>query len=126
LTDRLAAKVGYTLDKLKLIISVVLIAAGIAGFYYYADQALLYRVLGLLAVLGAATGVALTTQVGGETIAFGRNAILEVKRSVWPTRAETIQTTLIVLVMVIIVGLILWLFDMFLLWAVKLLTGQGG
>jgi len=126
LTDKLAAKVGYTLDKLKLIISVVLIAAGIAGFYYYADQALLFRVLGLLAVLGVAAGVALTTQIGGETVAFGRNAVLEMKRSVWPTRAETIQTTLIVLAMVVVVGLILWLFDMFLLWAVKLLTGQGG
>jgi len=114
------------LDKLKLIISVVLIAAGIAGFYYYADQALLYRVLGLLAVLGVSIAIALTTQIGGETLAFGRNAALEVRRSVWPSRAETIQTTLIVLVMVVIVGLILWLFDMFLLWAVKLLTGQGG
>ena len=124
--DRLAAKVGYTLDKLKLIISVVLIAAGIAGFYYYVDQALLYRVLGLLAVIGVSVAVALTTQVGGETLTFGRNAVLEVRRSVWPTRAETVQTTLIVLVMVILVGLMLWLFDMFLLWAVKLLTGQGG
>ena len=114
------------MDKLKLIISVVLIAAGIAGFYYYADQALLYRVLGLLAVLGVSIAIALTTQIGGETLAFGRNAALEVRRSVWPSRAETIQTTLIVLVMVVIVGLILWLFDMFLLWAVKLLTGQGG
>ena len=114
------------MDKLKLIISVALIAVGIAGFYYYADHALLYRVLGLLAVIGVATAVALTTQIGGETLAFGRNAVLEVRRSVWPTRTETIQTTLIVLVMVILVGLMLWLFDMFLLWAVKLLTGQGG
>lgn len=114
------------MDKLKLIISVVLIAAGIAGFYYYADQALLYRVLGLLAVIGVSIAIALTSQVGGETLAFGRNAVLEVRRSVWPTRAETVQTTLIVLVMVILVGLMLWLFDMFLLWAVKLLTGQGG
>jgi preprotein translocase subunit SecE len=114
------------LDKIKLIISVVLIGAGIAGFYYYADQALLYRVLGLLAVIGVAAAITLTTQLGSETLAFGRNAVLEVRRSVWPTRAETIQTTLIVLVMVIVVGLMLWLFDTFLLWAVKLLTGQGG
>ena len=114
------------MDKLKLIISIALVAAGIAGFYYYADQALLYRVLGLLAVMGVAVAVALTTQIGSETVAFGRNAVLEVRRSVWPTRAETIQTTLIVMVMVVIVGLMLWLFDMFLLWAVKLLTGQGG
>ena len=45
---------------------------------------------------------------------------------VWPSRRETTQTTLLVLAMVILVGLMLWLFDMLLLWAVKLLTGQGG
>jgi len=114
------------LDKIKLIISVALIAGGIAGFYYYADQALLYRVLGLLAIIGVAAGLALTTQLGAETLSFGRNATLEVRKAVWPTRTETVQTTLIVLAMVILIGIMLWLFDMFLLWAVKLLTGQGG
>jgi preprotein translocase subunit SecE len=45
---------------------------------------------------------------------------------VWPTRQETLQTTLIVMVMVLIVGIVLWLFDMVLLAILRFLTGQGG
>ena len=113
-------------DKIKLLVAVLLIAAGIAGFYYFAEQALLYRVLGLLVVIAVSAFVALQTQQGMDTWNFGRSAILEVRKAVWPSRQETVQTTLLVMVMVIIMGLMLWLFDMFLLWAVKLLTGQGG
>ena len=114
------------MDKIKLAVAVLLVIAGIAGFYHYADQALLYRVLGLLVVVGVAIAIALTSQPGMATLSFGRSAVLEVRKSVWPSRRETTQTTLIVMVMVVLVGIMLWLFDMFLLWAVKLLTGQGG
>lgn len=113
-------------DKIKILIAVLLIGAGVVGFYYYAEQALLYRVLGLLGVIAVAVIVVLTTQVGSETVSFGREAVMEMRKSVWPTRRETTQTTLLVLAMVILVGLMLWLFDMVLLWAVRLLTGQGG
>ena len=57
---------------------------------------------------------------------FISGANTEVRRVVWPTRAETLQTTLAVLVVVLLVGIFLWLLDMLLLWAVQLLTGQGG
>jgi preprotein translocase subunit SecE len=50
----------------------------------------------------------------------------EVRKVVWPNRTETTQTTLYVIIMVIIIGIFLWLLDMFLLWATRLLTGQGG
>jgi len=113
-------------DKIKLFLAVLLVAAGISGYYYYADQALLYRVLGLLAVFGVSAFIALQSQPGINTLNFGRSAVIEVRKAVWPTRQETIQTTLMVMVMVIIVGIVLWLFDMSLLWAVKWLTGQGG
>jgi preprotein translocase subunit SecE len=114
-------------DKIKLLVAVLFLAAGIAGYYYFAEQAaLLYRVLGLLAVAAVSVFVALQTQMGMATWNFGRSAALEVRKAVWPSRQETVQTTLLVMVMVIIMGLMLWLFDMFLLWAVKLLTGQGG
>ena len=114
------------MDKIKLAVAVLLVIAGIAGFYHYEDQALLYRVLALLVVIAIAIAIALTTQPGKATLSFGRSAVLEVRKSVWPSRRETTQTTLIVMVMVVLVGIMLWLFDMFLLWAVKLLTGQGG
>ena len=114
------------LDKIKLLVAVLLIAAGIAGFYYFAEQALLYRVLGLLVVIAVSVFVALQTQVGMDAWNFGRSAVLEVRKAVWPSRQETVQTTLLVMVMVIIMGLMLWLFDMFLGWAIKMLIGQGG
>ena len=113
-------------DKIKLLVSLLFIAGGVAGFYYYADQALLYRVLGLLVVIGTASAIALTTQLGADTLNFGRSAVVEVRKSVWPTRKETTQTTLIVLVMVVIIGLMLWLFDSILLMAVEWLTQRGG
>ena len=105
--------------KIKLVIAVALIAAGIWGYYHYADQVFLYRVLGLIAIFIVAAIIALRTEMGMGVWAFGRSAALEVRKSVWPTRRETTQTTLMVMLMVIVIGLILWLFDMFLLWAVQ-------
>ncbi len=113
-------------DKLKLLVAGLLVVAGIAGFYQFADQPQLYRVLGLLVVLGLATGVALLSTPGRAAWEFGRSAILEVRKAVWPTRQETMQTTLLVMVMVVIVGLMLWLFDLLMKWAVTLLLGLGG
>ena len=113
------------LDKIKLLVAVLLIAAGITGFYTYAEEALLYRVLALLAIFIVAFVIALKTEVGLSTWNFGRSSILEVRKAVWPTRQETIQATLMVMVMVVIMGIILWLFDMMLLSAVQMLTGQG-
>ena len=114
------------LDKIKLLIAVLVMAAGIAGFYTYAEEALLYRVLALVAVFIVAFIIILQTQLGSGALDFGRTAVLEVRKAVWPTRQETVQATIMVMVLVIIVGIILWLFDMMLLSAVQMLTGQGG
>lgn len=113
-------------DKTKLAIAVLLFAAGVVGFYFFADQALLYRVLGLLVIAGVSLAIAVQTQPGAEAWGFGRTAMVEVRKVVWPSRKETVQTTLLVFVMVVIVGLMLWLFDTLLLWVVRTLTGQGG
>lgn len=112
-------------DKIKLLLAILLIAAGIAGFYYYAEEAMLYRVLALLAIFILSFVIMLKTQVGLNTWNFGRSAVMEVRKAVWPTRQETIQATLMVMVMVVIMGLVLWLFDMMLLSAVQMLTGKG-
>jgi len=117
---------GSRLDSVKLTVAIGLLLAGVAAFYYFEEQMLLFRVLGLLAVAGISIAIASRTAVGARTIAFISDARTEVRKVVWPTRQETIQTALIVFLMVIIVGILLWLLDMFLLWAVQLLTGQGG
>ncbi len=117
---------GSRSDLIKLIAAGVLVAIGIYGFYEFAEYSILLRVLGLLAVGVAAVAVIMQTQPGRKAWDFVVEAKTEVRKVVWPTRQETIQTTLVVLGMVVLMGLVLWLFDMLLLTAVRTLTGQGG
>jgi preprotein translocase subunit SecE len=113
------------LDSLKLGAAVLMVAGGIYAFYHYEDQHLVLRVLGLLAVAAIAVFIAAQTGLGRNVLGFISGAQSEVRRVVWPTRAETVQTTLAVVLMVFLVGIFLWLLDMVLLWAIQLLTGQG-
>lgn len=113
-------------DVVKQVFSVVFVVAGVAAFYYFSEVSLLYRVLGLVAVSLFVVGMMLTTGVGRNAWGFVLESRQEVRKVVWPTRDETFRTTLLVFAMVFIVGLILWLLDMFLFWGVRLLTGQGG
>jgi len=112
-------------DSLKLGIAVTMLAVGIIAFYRFDDQLLVLRVLGLLAVAGISVFIAAQSSTGKTIIGFIRGAQTEVRKVVWPTRAETVQTTLAVILMVFLVGIFLWLLDMLLLWAIQLLTGQG-
>lgn len=113
-------------DVVKQVFSVVFVVAGVAAFYYFSEVPLLYRVLGLVLVVLVVVGVTLTTDVGRSVWSFVLESKLEVRKVVWPAREETFRTTLLVFAMVFIVGLILWLLDMFLFWGVRFLTGQGG
>ena len=107
------------MDKVKLVFAILLVVGGIVGFYYFADQyALLYRVLGLLAIIGVAIGIAVTTILGQQVVSFGRAASMEMRKTVWPTRKETTQTTLIVVVFVSILGAIIFIIDSILHWVV--------
>ncbi len=119
-------EVSNKMDTVKLVIAIITLLTGIGGFYYYADESLLYRVLGVVALAIVAVGIAATTSTGRAIMSFGRESRAEVRKVVWPTRQETLQTTLMVVVAVIILGIFLWLIDMLLLEAVQLLTGQGG
>jgi preprotein translocase subunit SecE len=121
------AEAGATgLDTAKLVAAAVLLVAGIYGFYHFAAYSTLLRVLGLLAVSGIAAAVALQTDQGRRLWHFAGDARTEVRKVVWPTRQETMQTTLVVIVMVLILGIILWLFDMMLMGILRFLTGQEG
>jgi len=113
-------------DVVKQVFSVIFIVAGIVAFYYFSEIQLLYRVLGLLVIFIVALAMMVTTQLGKWVWAFVIESRQEVRKIVWPTRDETVRTTLLVFAMVFLVGLVLWLLDMFLFWGVRLLTGQGG
>ncbi len=114
------------LDLAKLVLAGLILAAGIAAFYWYESVDQVYRVLGLVVVVLLSLGLALTTSTGRGVMAFAREARVELRKVIWPTRQETLQTTLVVLVMVVVVAIFLWLLDMLLLWAVNGLTGLGG
>ncbi|OQX16277.1 MAG: preprotein translocase subunit SecE [Thiothrix lacustris] len=122
---------GSSLDTVKLIISLALLFVGIVGFYYFEDWqgqpvSLLLRVLGLLLVAGVAIAVALSSLTGKRLLGFMKDSRLEVRKMVWPTRAETLQTTLMVMVIVLILSIFLWGVDSLLGWGVKSMLGGGG
>ena len=112
-------------DRIKLGLALLLVAAGIAGFYWLAEQAMVLRVVAVLAGIGAATAVAWFTEPGRQFFAFSKEAWSETRKVVWPTRKETFQTTGVVFALVVVVALFLWVVDASLMWAVKLLMGQG-
>lgn len=119
-----------SLDTVKLIFSLVLLLVGIGGFYYFATWngepvSVLIRVLGLLALIAVAVVIAATTEKGRNLVTFLKDSRMEVRKMVWPTRAETMQTTLMVMVIVLLLSLFLWLVDMLLGWGVKTLLGGG-
>jgi preprotein translocase subunit SecE len=114
------------LDTVKLAVALMLLGGAVFAFYWYADQSLLMRVLGLLGVATVSILIASQTALGRSTWSFIGSTRTEVRKVVWPTRAETTQTALAVLFVVVLMGVVLWLLDMFLLWAIRLLTGQGG
>ena len=110
-------------DTVKLLAAGAIVLGALSAFYIFVNYSLLVRVIGLLVAAGAAVAIALKTEPGAETLEFMRGARSELRKVVWPTRAETTQTTLIVIAMVVIMGLLLWLFDILLLWLVRLVTG---
>ncbi len=114
------------MDKIKLGFALLLLIAGIAGFYYLSDSAMVIRVISVLGGLVLATVVASSTPQGKQFYAFSRESWEETKKVVWPNRKETVQTTGIVFAFVLVMAMFLWMIDAGLLLAVKYLMGQEG
>jgi len=114
-----------TADRIKMIVAVLVLFAGIGGYYYLGDKALVVRVLAVLGGFVAAIAIALQTETGRSAAAFAREALVELRKVVWPTRKETAQVTMVVVAMVLFMAVFLWFVDWLLLAGVKALTGQG-
>ena len=106
-----AEATASSMDVFKLAVSIGFVLAGITAFYIFADQPLLYRVLGIVAAVIVAAGIALTTERGRTFASFMQDARTEVRKMVWPTRIETLQTTIVVFIVVVILALFLWAID---------------
>jgi len=116
-------QVSSGFDTVKLMVSLMVLVAGVIGFYYFKEESQLLRVLGILSVVAVAFFIMATTLIGKRALGFARDARVETRKVVWPTRQETTQTTIAVLVMVLVVAIMLWLIDMFLGWGVRSLLG---
>jgi len=113
-------------DTVKLALAVLIILAGLVGYYYFTNAATLLRAFGVLISVIAALGVLYTSFQGQTLWKFIQGSRVELRKVVWPTREETIQTTLVVLVFALIGGVFFWLLDLFLLFVTSRITGQGG
>lgn len=117
---------SYSVDWLKWLVATVLFTAGLIANYYYNYQPWPLRLLGWLILLGIIAAILLQTRQGKQALEFARESRIELKKVFWPTRQETIQTTLIVGAMVVILALILWGIDSVLMLVIGWLTGQRG
>ena len=106
-----------------LLMSLVLLLAGIVAFYYFSEIRLFYRVLGLFVVLGLAGYIVYQTSFGKTVYTYVLESKIELKKVSWPTKQETTQTAIGVIVIVVIIGILLWLLDMLLAWSIGTLYG---
>jgi preprotein translocase subunit SecE len=110
------AQTGGVVDKAMLAAAVLALLAGIVGFHQLADASVWARAGALIGGIVVAVVVALLSQSGRRFIGFSQQAVDETRKVVWPTRKETIQTTLIVFGFVLVMALFLWLSDKVLEW----------
>lgn len=113
------------MDKIRLLLALLLVAAGVGGFYLLGDKPAVLRLLVVLAGVAAAVAVMWTTVMGREALAFVSESAAEARKVVWPSRKETIQTTGAVFALVLVMGIILWVVDFSLMWFIKMILGRG-
>jgi preprotein translocase subunit SecE len=116
------AQAGDKLDTVKWLVAGLLVAGGLAVFYFSPEVAVWLKALAVLATTGMAVFVASRTGKGRQAWGFIQDTHIEVRKVVWPSRQETIQTTGIVIAMVLVIALMIWAVDSILFWIVQTLT----
>lgn len=112
------------IDAVLLSIAIAALVLGLAGQYFFASQPLLFRVVGFLASAGLAVLLVARTALGQKIWVYWQDSLVELRKVVWPTKQETIHSTVAVLAMVFVMGLVLWSIDAVLVrlmaWIVRL------
>src|SRR5258708_15230952 len=98
-------------DKVKVAIAVLLLIAGIAGFYFLSERPMVLRVASVLAGIAAGSVVGWTSEPGKQFFVFAQEAVVETKKAAWPTRKASLQTTRAVSAFVVAMAVFLWLTD---------------
>lgn len=112
-----------SMDVLKWFVVIALIAAAVVGNEFFAELSVVIRATGVVVLVALAFGMAAITAKGKTAINFARESRMEVRKVVWPTRQETLQTTLIVIAVTVAMSLILWGIDGVMVRLVRLFTG---
>jgi preprotein translocase subunit SecE len=113
-------------DTAKLVVAILLVIAGVAGYYVLGNQASWVRWLAVVVGLVLAAVVIALSRYGTALKQFMADSRIELRKIVWPNRQETGMTTLVVFVFMLIAGVFFWGLDVALAWATRALTGQGG
>jgi preprotein translocase subunit SecE len=113
----------YRFDWLKWLVVLIILGTSIYANWYFSAESVLYRVIGFLLALAFAGLIAAQTAKGAATIELAIGARTEWRKVVWPTKQERNQTTLIVLVVILLMALMLWGIDSLLSWVASLVMG---
>jgi preprotein translocase subunit SecE len=113
-------------DTAKLVLASAALVGGVVAYYWFEDASIVLRVLAVMAGVAVAAGLVFWTRQGRDLWQFIQGSRVELRKVVWPTRQETQQTTLMVVVFVLVFGIFFWLLDMALLTITRAITGQGG
>ncbi|NKB46825.1 MAG: preprotein translocase subunit SecE [Legionellales bacterium] len=116
------SKINSSIDVLKWIVGLLIVAGGVAANYYYIAQPAPIRLIGWIVLVMVVAGIFATTEQGQRFLHFAKESKVELQKVVWPSRHETVQSTAIVAVMVVAVSFMLWLMDMGIFWAVGRVT----
>jgi len=111
------------LDSVKWLLIVAITLGGVYANTLFATEPVLYRAIVGLVLVGIAVAIMLQTALGKATWELAKESRVEIRKVVWPTRQETIQTTFIVVAVVIFVALILWMLDSGVSWIVQGVIG---
>jgi preprotein translocase subunit SecE len=107
-------------------LAIALLIAGIAAFYLLDTRPDWQRWGSTGVGVIAAIAVFALSPMGRRFWQFILDSRVELRKVVWPSRQETLQTTAVVFGFIVIAGLFFWILDLLLAWATRLLTGQGG
>jgi preprotein translocase subunit SecE len=111
-------------DTALMSLSILVLLAGIVAFYWYDEDALALRLAMVAGGLVVAGGLLWISWYGREFRQFAQAARVELRKVVWPSREDTVRTTVMVILFAIAMGLFFWVLDMILTWLIRWLTGQ--
>ena len=126
MTEQAQTSGPSALDTVKLVAAIAILVGGIAAFYVFSTYPLALRWVIVLASVGLGIFVALQSAQGRSFAQFVQGSRVELRKIVWPTRDETMKTTLVVVAAIVIMGLFFWILDWVLGSITRALTGQGG